>query len=82
MLDRNLSILFVCEVHCAAVALYKLHHAKCVTSIISISRDNVKCRIRTSLPVNQKTQMGYERTEKLMIMQVSLQLFLVSTVRT
>lgn len=80
MLDRNLPISFVYEVHCLAVALYQLCHAKCVTSIISISRDNVKCRNRTSLPVNQKTQMGYERPEKLMIIHISLQQFLVSVV--
>lgn len=64
------------------VALYKLCHAKCVTSIISISIDKVKCRIRTRLPVNQKTQMGYERTEKLMIIHVSLHLVLVRVVAT
>lgn len=67
MLDRNLSILFVYEAHCMTAALCKLCHAKCVTPIISISRDNVKCRIKTFLPVNQKTQMGYEKMEKLMI---------------
>lgn len=60
--------------------LHALCHAICVASMISIPTDNVKCWSRTSSPVNQKIQTGYQRTEKLMIIQVRLHLFLVSVV--
>lgn len=80
VLDRNLPILFAYEVLCPSVTPYTLSHAKYAASVISVSTDNVKWWSRTSLPVSQKTQMGYQRTEKLMIRQVRLHFFLVSLV--